>query len=490
MPALEDLVETATGIPAAGVYDGRRAGLVPHLGSEVLIRRGEAVSISESGHEDLWVHPIEFEVRVTDSPGPNAEGAEQQLTTGDVLRAIATALDGSRALSDLFPSIVSVSSGELVADDSDDEKGEHVAVLGSEWLVNGSTFAGAPSAAQSTVEVSDTTAAPDGVESVTVTVTVLDAAGDPVPGIPVVLSSTGTGNTITQPTALTNASGVATGSIVSTVPEAKTISATANGSAITDTAALTFLQDPQSILGSKLKAWLDASYLSASTIHDDVQSGFLSSWDNKVPGGTPSSIDQVDSWTNTPAIRGSGSGINGLGGLDFSDLGTNWVGPVAASLSAAPFRLFAVVSFDSFLSAETVLQLRSGEGDVDRFELKRTGPSAIRWLAKQGATEGIAQETGTDLSGSTYLVSVLEQGSSRSLELNGVAGDTPDATTVAPAGVDETYLGAWHNGSSPVHGAHGHLLEWCLVDISAGDITAQQMSDLETYFERWGITIP
>src|SRR5947199_10873970 len=54
-----------------------------------------------------------------------------------------------------------------------------------------------------------------------------------------VLEATGGGNTLTQPSGSTDANGVATGTLSSTVAETKTVSATANGTAITQTATVT-----------------------------------------------------------------------------------------------------------------------------------------------------------------------------------------------------------------------------------------------------------
>lgn len=68
----------------------------------------------------------------------------------------------------------------------------------------------------------------DGTDSSTLTVTVRDANSNPVAGQIVQFSSTGTGNTLTQPVVVTNASGVVTGSIQSTIAETKTIVVTVN----------------------------------------------------------------------------------------------------------------------------------------------------------------------------------------------------------------------------------------------------------------------
>src|SRR5439155_654344 len=72
----------------------------------------------------------------------------------------------------------------------------------------------------------------------TITVTARDALDNPVEGATVLLSATGLGNTVTQPSTTTNASGVATGTLSATVAESKTVSATLNGVAGTQTATV------------------------------------------------------------------------------------------------------------------------------------------------------------------------------------------------------------------------------------------------------------
>jgi Bacterial Ig-like domain (group 1)/Invasin, domain 3 len=73
----------------------------------------------------------------------------------------------------------------------------------------------------------------------TITVTAKDGSGNPISGATVVLAATGTGNTLTQPAGPTNASGVATGTLTSTVAEPKTVSATINTVAITQQPSVT-----------------------------------------------------------------------------------------------------------------------------------------------------------------------------------------------------------------------------------------------------------
>jgi adhesin/invasin len=99
--------------------------------------------------------------------------------------------------------------------------------------------AGGISPTQSTLGVNQTAiTASTGGSATTVTVTALDAFGNPVSGVSVVLSVTGSGNAITQP-GLTNGSGVATGTVSSTTAEPKTISAVVDGVPINDTQGIT-----------------------------------------------------------------------------------------------------------------------------------------------------------------------------------------------------------------------------------------------------------
>ena len=66
----------------------------------------------------------------------------------------------------------------------------------------------------------------------TLTATVRDFYGNPVPGVPVAFAATGTGNTIAQPVSVTDAAGLATGGLSSTLAEVKTITAGAGGATL------------------------------------------------------------------------------------------------------------------------------------------------------------------------------------------------------------------------------------------------------------------
>src|SRR5439155_1672274 len=95
---------------------------------------------------------------------------------------------------------------------------------------------GAVSAAQATVTATSPIAAGTGTS--TITVTAKDGFGNPIAGAAVVVAASGLGNTVTQPDGPTNADGVATGTLSSVVAGSKTVSATINTLAVTQTATV------------------------------------------------------------------------------------------------------------------------------------------------------------------------------------------------------------------------------------------------------------
>src|SRR5439155_26040665 len=99
---------------------------------------------------------------------------------------------------------------------------------------------GAVSASRTTVTASQSTiSASSGGSAVTITVTALEGFGNPIGGKTVTLTPTGNGNTLTQPPGPTTTSGVASGTLSSTVAEAKTVSASVGGTAIAQQASVT-----------------------------------------------------------------------------------------------------------------------------------------------------------------------------------------------------------------------------------------------------------
>lgn len=128
------------------------------------------------------------------------------------------------------------------------------------------------SAAQSTVETSVSVIAATTGEAI-ISAYLKNADGTPLPGIPaasLVLASTGTGNTITAVDTVSDRNGRFQWTFSSTMSEAKTLSLTALGLAITDTAAVTVTGGAVSFLAavpsgmSLYAAWDDPANLSPS----------------------------------------------------------------------------------------------------------------------------------------------------------------------------------------------------------------------------------
>src|SRR5205823_14580128 len=75
----------------------------------------------------------------------------------------------------------------------------------------------------------------------TITVTARDQYGNVIKNKPVALAATGDGNTLTPPSAATDANGMATGTLSSTVAGAKSVSTTVGSVAITQHAPVTVM---------------------------------------------------------------------------------------------------------------------------------------------------------------------------------------------------------------------------------------------------------
>jgi len=84
-----------------------------------------------------------------------------------------------------------------------------------------------------------TITASSGSSAATIAITVHDGYGNTVPGVSVVLLATGSGNALGQPAVVTDAAGIATGTLSSTVAESKTVTAAAGGVAITQAVNVT-----------------------------------------------------------------------------------------------------------------------------------------------------------------------------------------------------------------------------------------------------------
>ena len=177
-------------------------------------------------------------------------------------------------------------------------------VSGNPVVFHATGQAGALSAAKSTVAASPASiGASSGGSFSTVTVTATDAFSNPLPNVAVVIAAAGSGNTIVQPSGPTNGQGVATGRFSSTALGEHVISATVNGSAVTQTATVTVTAGPPDASASSAQVGpgtAGAATSVAITLHDAAG--------NPVPGAA----GKVS--VNVGGANSAGGPVNDTGG--------------------------------------------------------------------------------------------------------------------------------------------------------------------------------
>ncbi|HXI63985.1 MAG TPA: Ig-like domain repeat protein [Gemmatimonadales bacterium] len=266
---------------------------------------------------------------------------------------------------------------------------------------------GSVSATQSTVSASPTTIEAGNGTS-TITVTAKDANGNPLAGATVVLTATGSTNTLTQP-GPTNGSGVATGTLSSTVAEPKTVSAMINSVAVTQTATVTVTPGPAALLTKQ--AGDGQTALAGSTLPIDpavrVTDQFgnpvssvavtfaVASGGGKVMGPNrmtdASGVATVLSWTlgttpglNTLTATAAGSGISG-NPATFTATGT--AGAATQLVITTPPSSSAQSGVA--LVQQPVLQLEDANGNP----VSQSGVTVTTTVAPAGATASNATAT-------------------------------------------------------------------------------------------------
>ena len=218
-----------------------------------------------------------------------------------------------------------------------------------------------PGAVSDTESIVDATTpvAADGASTSTITITAKDAQGNPIPDIPaaqVVVVATGTGNTLTQPSSATDASGQTTATLASTVAETKTVSVTISGTAITDTAQVVF--EPGPAVKLAFTAQPEGPYLEGQQINAIPEVAVQDAQSNTV---TSSTAEITVAIGNNPSggtlsgtlVRSAVSGVVSFPGLSIDTSGA------AYTLSATSPDLTGAQSnaFDIYASAsEPVLE--------------------------------------------------------------------------------------------------------------------------------------
>ena len=288
-----------------------------------------------------------------------------------------------------------------------------------------------------------------GSGTATITVTARNANGQPVSGATVTLASTGSLNTLTQP-GLTNANGVATGTIRSTVAQPKIISAVINGVAITQTDTVTVVPDVPAAL---FFTGQPSNSGAGVTITPAVQVAVHDQFGNLV-------TDATNDVAMTIGVNPGGGVLSGttpvaaVGGLaTFSDLSINAAGTGyrlradATGLTGVSSVVFNVTGspptgVSPALSTVTAdpSTITAGPGNVATITVTAKDASgnpvsgATVTLAASGSSNTLTQPAATDVNGVTTgtLSSTLAQPKVVSATIDGVAITQTATVTVVP----------------------------------------------------------
>jgi hypothetical protein len=283
--------------------------------------------------------------------------------------------------------------------------------------------AAAPDASQSTIS-----AAPSSVQvgaTSTLTVTVKDAFGNPVNNSAVVLSTSGTNFTLTQPSN-TGPSGVTTGTLTSTDPQVFSVSATAGGTALSQPATVTVTNQPpvsitHTLLTSGNNATNGHTYTTAAIAPAPNALVTLAVLTHASPTAAPD-----------PTVTGGGM--------------TSWV--VVASL---PFGAGTPLSR---LTIYRAMSAAPGSGPITIFSSPALGN--IQWV--------VSQWTGVDNSGT---------------DGSGAIGLTGSAIGNAVTGLTTT-LGAFSNSANVGYGVFGIASNSAIASPGSGFTTIAQQASGES----------
>jgi adhesin/invasin len=274
-------------------------------------------------------------------------------------------------------------------------------------------------ASTSTIAVSAGTISA-GVGSTTITVTVRDAFGNPIPGVTVELVATGSDNTLVQPLAVTNASGVATGTFSSTTSESKTVSATAGGVALTQTAAVNVVPDAASATTSLVST--SAVTLVAGTDTATITVTARDANSNPVPGVTVT-------------LESAGSGVTFVQPVAVTDANGVTTGRVTGTIVGAR----TVTALLNGVAAATTVGLTITPAPV-------SGDSTLVVIAPQsivaGASTAAVTVTARDAFGNLVPGVTVELGVTGASAAVTQPAAVTDASGVTTGGVTATLVGA------------------------------------------------
>lgn len=167
----------------------------------------------------------------------------------------------------------------------------------------------------------------------TVTVTARNGSGAPISGASVVLSATGSRNTLIQPSAPTGANGVATGSISSRVAQVKLVSAIINGVTITQQAQVTVVPGPAAALAFEVQPTSGTTgTVIAPPVHVEVEDAF----ENRLPDATDEVSIEFGANTSGATLSGTTTTAAVNGSATFGDFSIDLEGVGYTLVASAP----------------------------------------------------------------------------------------------------------------------------------------------------------
>ena len=345
---------------------------------------------------------------------------------------------------------------------------------------------GSVSASQSSV-VASPTSITAGSGTSTITVTARDASGNPISGATVVLSATGSGNTLTQP-APTNGSGVATGSLSSTIAGSKTVSATISGVAITQTATVTVTAGPVSASQSTVTA--SPTSITAGSGTSTITVTARDANGNAVSGATVVLAASGSGNTLTqPAGPTSGSGV-ATGSLSSTVAGSK---TVSATISGVAITQTATVTVTAPTGNLTVFTSTSGTSlDPDGYTVTVDGGNSraigintsttyngLSATSHNVALSGVASTCA--VSGSNPRSVTVPSGGTANTTFS-VTCSTPNSAPVVNAGPDDQaftgllYSFSWSFSDANNNGPWSYTIDW-----GDGNTTTNSVSSQGTY---------
>ena len=284
--------------------------------------------------------------------------------------------------------------------------------------------AAAPNASQSTVAASPTSIAQTTGTS-TITVTVKDAFGNPVSGSTVVVGATGSGNTITGPAGTTNLSGVATATLSSTVAESKTVSASADGTPITQTASVT-VTPPSPTVSASL-----STVVAAPTSFTAGGSSTITITVNDGSGAPMSGISVTLSATGGGTITQPSSLTDGSGQTTGSFTST-----VAGS------KTITAVAGGVTLNQQPIVTVNAGSPNAGQSTVVAAPTSITAGSGSSTLTVTVKDQFGNPVNGSNVVLSATGTGNTLTgggaTNVSGVATGTFSSTVAEPKIVSAT----------------------------------------------------